>query len=108
MSSVDADVDASDDAICTELEKSQNEQDDMAGDSEPLRTNMKSNEVLVQTAEVAASKTPETSAPRTPPRRRQKADPQSPWAQQKVVIPSSGDNQATIMQSKPQRGGVVA
>ena len=99
MSSVVADADASDDATCTELEKSQHEQDDMAGDSEPLRKKMKSNEVLVQKAEVAASKSQETSAPTTPPRRRQKADPQSPWAQQKVVIPSSGDTKATIVQS---------
>ena len=81
------------DSIISELEKPSNEQDDMAHGSEPLRKKMKSGEVLVETVEVAAPKTPEISAPKTPPIRH-KTDPQSPWAQTKVVIPSQGDKKS--------------
>ena len=80
----------------------------MVHGSEPLRKKMKSDEVVVEAVEVAAPKAPEISAPKTPPRRNQTRNPQSPWAQQKVVIPSKGDKKATIMQSKPQRGSAVA
>ena len=122
MSSVIADVDTFDDAMISELEKFPDEQDDMAHDSiiselekpsdeqddmahgsEPLRKKMKGDEAV----EVAVPKTPEISALKTPPIRHQ-THPQSPWAQQKVVIPSKGDKKATIMQSKPQRASAVA
>ena len=95
------------DSNLTEIEKPRDEEEELPEDSQPLLKKMKTDEVVAQTVEVAAPKTPVIAAPMTPPQR-PKMDPQPPWAHQKVAIPVSGDKKGTIMQSKPKRGTTLS
>ena len=94
------------DSNLAEIEKPRDEEEESPEDVEPLAKKLKVDDVdVVETVQIPAPKTPPLALQRL---RRQTLDPESPWAQQKVAMPVSGDRKGTFMKSKAKRGGITS